>query len=114
MYIVECSDGSLYVGSTRDLERRLWEHNEGLGASYTRHRRPVRLLYVEEFDRIDDAFNREKQIQNWSRAKRLALIEQRWDDLHEFARCRAWRPSSRGTSDGLDTGSASAPPGSTT
>ena len=114
MYIVECSDGSLYVGSTRDLERRIWEHNEGLGAAYTRHRRPVRLLYVEEFDRIDDAFNREKQIQNWSRDKRFALIEQRWDDLHEFARRRGSRPTPDARSDGLDTGSAGAPPGSTT
>lgn len=101
MYIVECSDGTLYVGSTRDVERRLWEHNEGLGAAYTRHRRPVRLLYVEEFNRIDDAFNREKQIQNWSRAKRLALIEQCWDELHELARCRAWRASSDAPSGGV-------------
>ena len=56
---------------------------------------------------------REKQIQNWSRAKRLALVEQRWDDLHELARCRARRPHETRTG-GLDTGSTSAPPGSTT
>jgi hypothetical protein len=42
VYIVECRDGSYYVGSTTDLDRRIWQHNEGLGAQYTRHRRPVR------------------------------------------------------------------------
>jgi putative endonuclease len=77
MYIVECADGSLYVGSTVDLERRIAEHNAGQGAAYTRSRRPVRLLHAEEYSRIDDAFAREKQVQNWSRAKRMALIEGR-------------------------------------
>ncbi len=75
MYILECSDRSLYVGSTRNLDRRLWEHNEGLGSAYTRHRLPVRLLYFEKYDRIDAAFAREKQVQGWSRAKRLALVK---------------------------------------
>jgi len=74
MYILECSDGSYYVGSTKDLERRISEHQEGLGAKYTSRRRPVKLVYAEEYDRIDDAFYREKQVQGWRRAKREALI----------------------------------------
>jgi putative endonuclease len=81
MYILRCSDGTLYVGSTWDLERRLMQHNRGEGAKYTARRRPVTLLYSEDFDRVEDAFRREKQVQNWSRAKRMALVEGRWEDL---------------------------------
>jgi putative endonuclease len=74
VYILECSDGSFYVGSTRDLERRFEQHASGLGAEYTRRRLPVTLVFAEEYSRIDEAFAREKQIQGWSRAKRIALI----------------------------------------
>ena len=74
MYILECSDGSYYVGSTKNLERRLSEHQEGLGARYTTRRLPVKLVYCEEYDRVDDAFYREKQVQGWTRRKREALI----------------------------------------
>jgi putative endonuclease len=81
VYIVECRDGSYYVGSTVDLERRIWQHQEGEGAAYTRHRRPVRLVWTAEFDRIDEAYAMEKRIQGWRRAKRRALIEARTDDL---------------------------------
>ena len=88
-YIVECSDGSFYVGSTWDLERRMFEHNEGLGAAYTRRRRPVVLVWAGEFDRIDEAFAMEKRIQGWSRAKRLALIEDRTHELGPLA-SRSW------------------------
>ncbi|RLK52192.1 GIY-YIG nuclease family protein [Microbacterium telephonicum] len=87
MYILECADGSFYVGSTRNLDKRLWEHESGLGAAYTRHRRPVRLVYCEEFTRVDDAFAREKQVQGWSRAKGIALIEERGaEDLPALSR----------------------------
>jgi putative endonuclease len=86
MYILECSDGSLYVGSTIDLERRVAQHNSGEGAAYTRRRRPVRLLYAEEYDRVDEAFAREKQVQNWSRKKRMALIDGRFGDLQQLSK----------------------------
>ncbi|MDF9716396.1 GIY-YIG nuclease family protein [Nocardioides sp. ChNu-153] len=69
-YLLECSDGSYYAGSTVDLERRLTEHQDGVGAAYTRRRRPVRLAWSGEFDRIDEAFAFEKRIQGWGRAKR--------------------------------------------
>jgi putative endonuclease len=75
MYMLRCADDTTYVGSTIDLERRLAQHAAGEGAAYTRTRRPVRLIHVEEYARIDDAFAREKQVQNWSRAKRLALAQ---------------------------------------
>jgi putative endonuclease len=80
-YILECSDGSYYVGSTIDLERRIWEHDQGLGAAYTRHRRPVRLIWSAAFERVDEAFAFEKRVQGWNRAKRRALIEGRLGDL---------------------------------
>ncbi|MET0861236.1 MAG: GIY-YIG nuclease family protein [Microbacterium sp.] len=63
MYILECADGSFYVGSTWDVEGRLWQHNQGEGAECTKRRRPVRLVYIEEYDSIADAFGREKQVQ---------------------------------------------------
>jgi len=74
MYILECADGSFYTGSTKNLEKRLWEHQNSLGANYTRKRLPVKLIYFEEYDRIDEAFYREKQVQKWSHAKKTALV----------------------------------------
>jgi putative endonuclease len=88
MYILQCADGTYYTGSTNDLNKRLWEHNNFLGANYTRKKHPVKLVYSEEFNRIDDAFYREKQVQGWSHAKKKALIEQRSDMLHWLAECR--------------------------
>lgn len=86
MYILECADGSLYVGSTIDLDRRLAQHSCGEGAVYTRTRLPVRLLYFEEFERVEDAFGREKQVQGWGRAKRLALVSEQSDRLPGLAK----------------------------
>ena len=82
MYILECSDRTLYVRSTINLDARLRQHNEGEGALHTQTRRPVRLLYYEMYDRVEDAFRRDKQAQKWGRAKRS-----RW--------CRATRRSCR-------------------
>jgi len=89
VYILECRDGTFYVGSTRDLERRLQQHQEGSGAAYTRLRRPVRLAWAEEFPSVADAFAMEKKLQNWSHAKRLAVIEGRWEDLPGLSRNRS-------------------------
>ncbi|ANP73875.1 GIY-YIG nuclease family protein [Cryobacterium arcticum] len=87
MYILECADGSFYVGSTWDLDRRVAQHNTAdQGAAYTRRRRPVRLVYCEQSESIADAYAREKQIQGWSRAKRRALIEGRLGDLPGLSR----------------------------
>jgi putative endonuclease len=84
-YILRCSDGSYYVGSTVDLERRLWDHRNGLGATYTRRRRPAVLVWSAEFERIDEAFAFEKQVQGWNRRKREALIADRLDELPGLA-----------------------------
>ena len=86
MYILECSDGTYYTGSTKDLMRRLEQHQSGEGANYTAKRLPVKLLYYEVYDRIDYAFNREKQVQGWSRKKKEALINGDEQLLSELAK----------------------------
>jgi putative endonuclease len=86
MYILECADGSYYTGSTWNLEKRLWEHQNGLGAKYTEKRLPVKLVYCEPYDRVEDAYRREKQIQGWSRRKKQALIEGNTENLIEFSK----------------------------
>lgn len=91
VYILLCSDGSYYVGSTFDLDRRIREHNLGQGAKYTAKRRPVTPVWSAELPSIRDAFLVEKQIQNWSRAKREALIAGRVDALPALARGRTGR-----------------------
>jgi len=81
MYILRCFDENLYVGSTKNLTRRFNQHHNGEGANYTKKRLPVKLVYFEEFTRIDHAFNREKQIQRWKRKKKKALIAGKFDEL---------------------------------
>ncbi len=88
VYILKCANGSYYTGSTTDIERRLWEHQNGEGSNYTKAHLPVELVYVDEFPRIDDAYYREKQIQGWSRKKKEALIADNYEALHKFAECR--------------------------
>ncbi len=86
MYILECADSSFYTGSTKNLERRLWQHQNGQGANYTKKRLPVKLVYCEPYERIDYAFNREKQVQGWSRRKKQALIENNFENLIEYSK----------------------------
>lgn len=81
LYILKCADGTYYTGSTKDIELRLQQHQAGEGSSYTKRRLPVKLIYVEEFPRVDEAFYREKQVQGWSRKKKDALIGGK---LHEL------------------------------
>ena len=81
VYILKCSDGTYYTGSTRCLQERIRQHQAGEAANYTRKRGPVELVYYEVFDRIDDAFDREKQIQGWKREKKEALVNGDLDQL---------------------------------
>ena len=86
MYILECHDRTLYVGSTWDLDRRVAQYQAGEGAAYTRTRLPVRVIYYEYFDRVENAFAREKQVQRWGRAKRLALVKGHTERLNALSR----------------------------
>ncbi|MSP49301.1 MAG: GIY-YIG nuclease family protein [Alphaproteobacteria bacterium] len=86
VYMLRCSDGSYYVGSTRKgLEGRGAEHNEGLYGGYTKARRPVELVFQQSFDRIEDAIAAKRQIKGWSRAKNEALVRGDWDRLRHLA-----------------------------
>ena len=88
VYILRCSDGSYYTGITNSVERRLYEHQEGLiERCYTHNRRPVKLVYVEEYADVIEAISREKQIKGWTRAKKEALIKGDMNKLKELAKC---------------------------
>ncbi|MCI8293601.1 MAG: GIY-YIG nuclease family protein [Hespellia sp.] len=73
-YILKCCDGTLYTGWTNDLERRVKAHNDGKGAKYTKHRRPVKLVYYESFSTKEEAMKREYALKHLSREQKLALI----------------------------------------
>jgi putative endonuclease len=88
MYILKCANGLFYTGSTKNLERRLRQHLTGQGANFTKKHLPVELVYTETFHRIDWAFYREKQIQNWSHSKKEALINRDMNELKKAAECK--------------------------
>jgi len=75
-YILRCADDTLYTGWTNDLEKRLAAHNAGLGAKYTKPRRPVALVYWEVHETKEEAMRREFRIKRLTRAEKLALIEE--------------------------------------
>ncbi len=75
VYMVECSDGSLYTGWTTDVEERIKTHNEGTGAKYTRSRLPVKLVYFEEVDGRSAALKREAAIKKLTRIQKQKLIK---------------------------------------
>ncbi len=75
VYILECADKSLYIGTTNNLEKRLKQHNNSkYGAHYTKIRRPVKLLYSEKFETLIEARRRETEIKGWRRKKKLNFI----------------------------------------
>jgi putative endonuclease len=76
-YIVECCDGSFYTGWAVDVDRRLKVHNAGRGAKYTKMRRPVKVVYVEELPDRPAAQKRELAIKRMPRIKKIALIKSR-------------------------------------
>jgi putative endonuclease len=88
VYILECSDGSYYTGSTDDTNKRLWQHEQGVEpSSYTFSRRPVKLVWTsEETQHYYDALRWERQIKGWSRAKKQALIRGDFDAIHEIVK----------------------------
>jgi len=76
VYILKCADQSLYVGCTNNLEKRIKQHNESKwGAHYTKTRRPVKLVYSEQFQTLKEARGRELEIKSWRRKKKLALVD---------------------------------------
>jgi putative endonuclease len=87
LYILRCADGSYYVGVTRgELKKRVNEHQAGGFDGYTAHRRPVALVYQQEFERIEDAVRAERQVKGWRREKKEALIRGDYAALPVLAR----------------------------
>jgi len=87
-YILRCNDGGYYTGHTEDLEIRMAQHQTGALGGYTAKRLPVVLLWSQDFPTRDEAFEAERQIKGWSRAKKEALIAGDWRRVTELARNR--------------------------
>lgn len=71
VYILLCSDNSLYTGSTNDLEKRFLNHKNGKGGRYTRSHIPLKIVYSEEFQSKSEALKREIEIKSWRRSKKI-------------------------------------------
>ena len=79
-------NGTLYVGVTNDLVRRIWEHKEGVADGFAKKHGIKQLVYFEQFDQIETAITREKQVKSWKRLWRIRLIEKEnpnWNDLYD-------------------------------
>lgn len=85
-YIVRCSDNSLYCGQTNNLQRRIQEHNfdKNKSAKYLRAKKPVKLIYFEEYSTLQEAMKREWQIKKWTKAKKEALIKKKFELLKKL------------------------------
>ncbi len=87
VYILNCSDGTYYIGCTSDIAGRIYQHQNGLDRSaYTFSRRPFQLVWVGEFDQLSEALAFERQVKGWNRRKKAALIENDWIKIHEIVK----------------------------
>ncbi len=87
VYMLRCRDGSYYVGLTREgLDRRISEHQEGRFQGYTHGRRPVELVWAEEFQWLKDAIECERRLKGWRREKKEALIKRDYEALRPLSR----------------------------
>jgi predicted GIY-YIG superfamily endonuclease len=87
-YMLRCGDGSYYVGHTDDIDKRISQHHLGTFRGFTWTRRPVTLVWSAEFPTRQEAFEFERRIKGWSRAKKEALIREDWAVIQELARSR--------------------------
>ena len=102
VYILRCRDGSYYTGHTDDLEKRLWEHQEGLASDWTKRRRPVELAWCDWTGERYEALAFERRVKSWSRAKKEALIAGDWERVGYFARPPHERPSTSLGTNGVE------------
>jgi putative endonuclease len=87
VYILKCSDNSYYTGVTSNIQNRINQHNSGYFKScYTYSRRPIEIVFIQSYFSILEAISYEKKIKRWSRKKKEALIEERWEDLIKYAK----------------------------
>ena len=87
-YILKCSDGKYYTGHTDDIENRIAQHQAGIGDCFTYARRPVELVWIEEFPTRYEALVSERRIKGWRRAKKEALIAGDWNEVSRLAKNR--------------------------
>ncbi|MFT3885443.1 MAG: GIY-YIG nuclease family protein [Flavobacteriales bacterium] len=88
VYILLCADGKYYTGVTNNIERRFAEHQNGIDPdAFTYARRPLQLVYSEEFQWVQQAIAWEKQVKRWSAGKKKALCDRNYDAIHELAKC---------------------------
>jgi predicted GIY-YIG superfamily endonuclease len=95
VYILRCADNSYYTGHTTNLERRMAEHQAGEGSDWTKHRLPVELVFSQEMPDKNHAFLAEQQLKGWSRVKKEALIDGKWDLLRWLAKKPIFRTDPR-------------------
>jgi predicted GIY-YIG superfamily endonuclease len=97
VYMLKCADDSFYVGHTDNLETRLARHDQGYFPScYTFTRRPVQLIYSQEFGGRDEALAMEMRIKGWSRAKKSALAKHDWAEISRISRFKCGRQGKTG------------------
>jgi len=85
-YMLRCADDSFYVGHTDDLDRRISQHQSGYFTGYTFKRRPIELVWSEDFQTRLDALSAEKQIKGWRREKKQALMNGNWELMSQLSR----------------------------
>lgn len=93
VYILRCSDGSYYTGHTDDLDARMFQHSIGEGCKYTSRRRPLELIWATDCQTRNEAFELEKRLQGWSRAKKEAVMRGDFAALPGLSRSRSKSPS---------------------
>jgi len=104
VYILKCSDNSYYTGVTNNVERRLLEHESGINPEcYTFKRRPLELVFCNEFQEIKQAIAFEKQVKGWSRKKKEAIINGNWQLLNSLAACKNSSTHKNFRKDGFDS-----------
>jgi putative endonuclease len=86
VYILECANGALYVGSTEDVEKRFIRHVAGNASDFTRRHCPIRILFREEYPTLEAAVRRERQLKGWKKAKKLALAAGNVSRVKQLAR----------------------------
>ena len=91
VYILRCSDNSYYTGLTKqDVDARVWEHNAGIDDGYTAKRRPCELVFMEVYERLTEAIDRERQIKGWSRRKKEALMAYDYEFFAPIVKARSF------------------------
>ena len=85
--MLQCFDGTFYIGVTGNIDRRLYQHHEGVFETcYTFMRRPLQVAYVGEFDRIENAIDFEKKLKAWSHKKKRAFAQREWANVTRYSR----------------------------